>query len=178
MLATMTRLWRKNCGSAFARHDLAELGSPPGHAYSYDVVALGYNYRIDEMRSALGRVQLRKLPAGNQHRAELTTLYRECWRNWPAGGTAFESRVAAPVITSCRSCCRRAPIASALWKLSSRRHPDQHSLPPRASFQIYQAEWQKRAGSLPLTEEVGKREVTLPLYSSMRPEQVHWLPRP
>ena len=25
-----------------------------GHAYSYDVVDLGYNYRIDEMRSALG----------------------------------------------------------------------------------------------------------------------------
>ncbi|MEP7133561.1 MAG: DegT/DnrJ/EryC1/StrS family aminotransferase [Chloroflexota bacterium] len=29
-----------------------------GHAWSYDVVDLGYNYRIDEIRSALGRVQL------------------------------------------------------------------------------------------------------------------------
>ena len=48
-----------------------------GHAYSYDVVDLGYNYRIDEIRSALGRVQLHKLLAGNQHRSELTTLYRE-----------------------------------------------------------------------------------------------------
>ncbi len=27
-----------------------------GHAWSYDVVDLGYNYRIDEIRSALGRV--------------------------------------------------------------------------------------------------------------------------
>ncbi|HEY6071919.1 MAG TPA: DegT/DnrJ/EryC1/StrS family aminotransferase, partial [Anaerolineales bacterium] len=33
-----------------------------GHASAYDVVDLGYNYRIDEIRSAIGRVQLRKLP--------------------------------------------------------------------------------------------------------------------
>ncbi len=36
-----------------------------GHAASYDVVAPGYNYRIDEMRAAIGRVQLGKL-AGEQ----------------------------------------------------------------------------------------------------------------
>src|SRR3972149_1627279 len=36
-----------------------------GHAHSYDVVALGYNYRIDEIRSALGRVQLKKLEKNN-----------------------------------------------------------------------------------------------------------------
>ena len=29
-----------------------------GHAWSYDVVDLGYNYRIDEIRAALGMVQL------------------------------------------------------------------------------------------------------------------------
>jgi dTDP-4-amino-4,6-dideoxygalactose transaminase len=48
-----------------------------GHAYSYDVVALGYNDRIDEIRSALGRVQLAKLPANNARRLELTRLYHD-----------------------------------------------------------------------------------------------------
>ena len=48
-----------------------------GHAWSYDVVDLGYNYRIDEMRSALGRVQLGKLSANNRRRAALTALYRD-----------------------------------------------------------------------------------------------------
>ena len=33
-------------------------------------MASGFNYRIDEMRSALGLVQLRKLEANNQRRAE------------------------------------------------------------------------------------------------------------
>jgi dTDP-4-amino-4,6-dideoxygalactose transaminase len=32
-----------------------------GHAHSYNVVDLGYNYRINEMASALGRAQLKKL---------------------------------------------------------------------------------------------------------------------
>ena len=32
-----------------------------GHSFSYDVVARGYNYRLDEMRAALGLVQLHKL---------------------------------------------------------------------------------------------------------------------
>ena len=33
-----------------------------GHAYGYDVAELGYNYRLDEIRAAIGIEQLRKLP--------------------------------------------------------------------------------------------------------------------
>ncbi len=49
-----------------------------GHASSYDVIASGFNYRLDDLRSALGREQLNKLERNNQRRRELTTLY---WRN-------------------------------------------------------------------------------------------------
>ena len=48
-----------------------------GHAWSYDVVELGYNYRMDEIRAALGRVQLSKLEKNNQRRRNLSMLYRE-----------------------------------------------------------------------------------------------------
>ena len=48
-----------------------------GHAWSYDVVDLGYNYRIDEIRAALGIVQLRKLSSNNEHRRRLTQVYRD-----------------------------------------------------------------------------------------------------
>ena len=48
-----------------------------GHASSYDVVELGYNYRIDEVRSALGLCQLRKLPVNNERRRQLTQVYRD-----------------------------------------------------------------------------------------------------
>jgi len=48
-----------------------------GHAATYDVLAHGYNYRLDDLRSALGREQLKKLERNNHRRRELTGLY---WR--------------------------------------------------------------------------------------------------
>src|SRR5208337_3653435 len=48
-----------------------------GHSFSYDVVARGYNYRLDEMRSALGIVQLERLEEKNALRRALTRYYRE-----------------------------------------------------------------------------------------------------
>ncbi len=148
-----------------------------GHAYSYDVVDLGYNYRIDEMRAALGRVQLRKLPAGNQHRAELTTLYRELLAEL---APQLQIPFGEPRGTSCYH------ILPALLPKGTDRFGFMEGLkqrgiqtsihyPPVHHFQIYQDEWQGQRMSLPLTEEVGVREVTLPLFSSMRLEQVHWV---
>jgi dTDP-4-amino-4,6-dideoxygalactose transaminase len=46
-----------------------------GRAVSYDVVEPGFNYRIDEMRSAIGLVQLEKLSRANARRGELTQRY-------------------------------------------------------------------------------------------------------
>jgi len=47
-----------------------------GHAFGYDVIGLGWNYRIDEMRAALGLVQLTKVARFNRIRRELTHRYR------------------------------------------------------------------------------------------------------
>lgn len=52
-----------------------------GHASGYDVVMLGYNYRIDEMRSALGLVQLKKLEKNNQKRREIYRWYADAFRD-------------------------------------------------------------------------------------------------
>lgn len=47
-----------------------------GHSWGYDVDRLGYNYRLDEMRAALGLVQLRRLPHALQQRKSLVEHYR------------------------------------------------------------------------------------------------------
>jgi dTDP-4-amino-4,6-dideoxygalactose transaminase len=47
-----------------------------GHAYGYDVAELGYNFRLDEIRAAIGIEQLRKLPAFNAQRKERVERYR------------------------------------------------------------------------------------------------------
>ena len=48
-----------------------------GHAFSYDVVTPGHNYRLTEMQAALGLVQLGKLDRNNAKRRSLVALYRE-----------------------------------------------------------------------------------------------------
>lgn len=47
-----------------------------GHASSYDVLLNGFNYRTDEIKAALGRVQLEKLESNNRRRQQLVFTYR------------------------------------------------------------------------------------------------------
>lgn len=46
-----------------------------GHASGYDVVVLGYNYRTDELHSAIGIEQLKKVEKNNQKRREIYRWY-------------------------------------------------------------------------------------------------------
>jgi dTDP-4-amino-4,6-dideoxygalactose transaminase len=55
-----------------------------GRTISYDVTAPGLNYRMDEIRAAIGLVQLEKLAAGNARRGELTARYRSRLAGSPA----------------------------------------------------------------------------------------------
>jgi dTDP-4-amino-4,6-dideoxygalactose transaminase len=148
-----------------------------GHAWSYDVVDLGYNYRIDEMRSALGRVQLRKLPSYNQRRQHLTGLYRELLAELaPEVQMPFSGERGT-------SCHHILPILLPLgtdrirFMEGLKAHGVQTSIhyPPVHHFQIYHDTWKERGMDLPITEEVAAREVTLPLYPTMSEEQVEWV---
>ena len=141
-----------------------------GHAYSYDVVDLGYNYRIDEIRSALGLVQLAKLKANNARRKVITERY------WDAFGDTcleipFRDTVGEPSyhifpILLPRDVDRIAFID----QLRSAGIQTSIHYPPIHQFKHYR----KLAPDvrLPQTEDVASREVTLPLFPSMRDEDV------
>jgi dTDP-4-amino-4,6-dideoxygalactose transaminase len=47
------------------------------HLSGYDVVVFGFNYRTDEMHSALGRAQLRKIDEINRKRRQVFRWYLE-----------------------------------------------------------------------------------------------------
>jgi dTDP-4-amino-4,6-dideoxygalactose transaminase len=147
-----------------------------GHAFTYDVVELGYNYRLDEMRSALGRVQLKKLSAGNQRRAELTGLYRDLLGELaPTLGLPFGKQEDGS------SCHHILPVLLPegvekyrfMARLKDEGIQSSVHYPPIHRFSIYTGEWQTSGQPLPLTETAASREVTLPLYPSMKDEQVH-----
>jgi dTDP-4-amino-4,6-dideoxygalactose transaminase len=139
-----------------------------GHAWSYDVSALGYNYRIDEIRSAIGRVQLAKLKDFNAGRARVAAWYGEALQELvPALGIPFQSHRG-------ESCHHIYPVllpvgADRLAFMESMKAQQiQTSIhyPPIHTFSAYR-DLRPAEGALPVTEEVARREVTLPLYPAM-----------
>jgi dTDP-4-amino-4,6-dideoxygalactose transaminase len=147
-----------------------------GHASSYDVVDLGFNYRIDEIRSALGQVQLGKLEANNRRRGELTQRYQNHLRQVPSLSMPFINHAASnafhlfPVLLP--PVCERSHF---MEKMKRRGIQTSVHYPPVHRFHYYQKHFQDGAGALPLTEEVSRREVTLPLHAVMTEDDVDFV---
>jgi len=49
--------------------------------------------------------------------------------------------------------------------------------PPVHRFKIYEKDWVETDSPLPVTEDVSARQVTLPLYATLKNEQVEWVAR-
>ncbi len=151
-----------------------------GYGWSYDVVDLGFNYRIDEIRSALGRVQLKKLPANNERRRTLTDLYREYLNERvPEVSLPFSDERGG-----CYASCHHIlPIILPagtdrfyfMEKMKARGIQTSIHYPAVHQFQSFEntARWIRHL--LPFTEAVAAREITLPLYAGMQPEQVKYV---
>ena len=114
-----------------------------GHASSYDVVAPGFNYRLDELRSRLALVQLERLPAANAARQVHVRRYRELLDGVSRDGVRAH--------------------------LQGERIQTSVHYPPIHGFTYYSASGQR---SLPRTDEVAGRILTLPLYPHMRDDDV------
>jgi dTDP-4-amino-4,6-dideoxygalactose transaminase len=140
-----------------------------GHAYTYDVVNLGYNYRIDEIRSALGLVQLDKLRANNDRRKAITETY---WQMLDGSGLELSFRAYAqeagvspafhilPVILP-----EGADRQKFIDRMRSAGVQTSIHYPPIHQFSYYKDRYP--GVNLPKTEHVAGREVTLPLYPNM-----------
>jgi dTDP-4-amino-4,6-dideoxygalactose transaminase len=63
-----------------------------GHASRYDVVAVGYNYRLDEIRSAIGLCQLAKIDLLNEERRQVLRWYRDALTDGPSIKVPFRHR--------------------------------------------------------------------------------------
>lgn len=147
-----------------------------GHAYTYDVLALGYNYRIDEIRSALGLVQLRKLEKNNARRQAITERY---WRGLK--GDEFTG-VDLPFLNSAgKSSYHIFPILlpedvdrhAFMGAMRARGVQTSMHYPPIHHFSYYRKRYP--GISLPSTEAVASREVTLPLYPGMQDTDVDYV---
>ncbi len=144
-----------------------------GRAYSYDVLVPGFNYRMDEVRAALLRVQLRRLPAFLRRRRHLFRLYAERLQDTPVQLPFTGARHQAewentaihilPIILPAGT-----DRAAVMGRLKEAGIQTSIHYPPVHSFTAYRDDGQE----LPHTDALAARELTLPLYPGMSDDNV------
>lgn len=139
-----------------------------GHASAYDVVALGYNYRIDEPRAAFAMRRLARLDHDNARRAAIDARYRERLADVdgltpalaPVAGARLAHHLFAVVLDEGID---REGFRAAL---AARGIQTSLHYPPVHRFSIYAG-----GADLPLTDTYGSRAVSLPMFASMTEAQ-------
>lgn len=144
-----------------------------GHAFSYDVVDLGYNYRMSELNAALGLCQLGRLAEANRRRASLVAAYhvRLAGVNGvfvpfrqPRGNSAYHIMpILLPKETDRPSVMQAMKEAGIQTSVHYR---------PIDTFTAYQIAGIGPSASTPLATDIGMRTITLPLFPSMTESEV------
>jgi dTDP-4-amino-4,6-dideoxygalactose transaminase len=140
-----------------------------GHAHGYDVVGLGYNYRMDEPRAALLTARMAGLEDDIARRRELVHRYRGLLADLEGVSVPYEdaevdvsSCYVMPVIVEDHEL--RDPLRA--FMLEERRVQTSVLYPALHELSAYA----DRAAELPRSEFVGRAELTLPLFPSLAEE--------
>lgn len=147
-----------------------------GHAFSYDVTMLGYNYRTSEITSALGLCQLKKLDNNNTIREGLTFLYRKYLKNMKGVSLPYLNMKGKfsyhifPIVLD-----EKINRTGFMEFLKSKGIQTSIHYPPIHLFSYYRKRLGFKYGLLPVTEFIGKREVTLPLHPLLKKEDIKYI---
>ncbi len=143
-----------------------------GKVTSYDVVEPGFNCRMDEIKAALGIVQLGKLDANNKKRGDLVLQYLEelanidkiriPWRTTPSDRTS--SFHIFPILLT-----EKTDRNSFMDFLKVRGIQTSIHYPAFNQFSFYKHLIKEE---LEVAEEISRRVVTLPLFPGMSNDEV------
>jgi len=145
-----------------------------GHATKYDVVELGYNYRMDDIRGALALTQFRKLKEDIEKREKLRQIYLKelenindiiiSYKDHPYKSTNY----VFPIILKNSTAEKRDRVRQKLAETgiqTSVHYPAVHR------FSIYK----KYKVDLPVTEYVTDNEITLPMYYNLSKDEIKYI---
>lgn len=145
-----------------------------GHATAYDIVELGYNFRLDDIHAAIAIEQLKKLPTDLEQRIAVRNRYIELLSKVEnviipfADNKEFTSNYIMPIIVTKGTVEDRDAIRNKIHEAgvqTSVHYPAIHR------FSIY-----KEYGAvLPQTEYVTDHEITLPMYAALTMEQIEYV---
>lgn len=145
-----------------------------GHATTYDIVELGYNFRMDDIRASIGVVQMNKLHTDLEKRMHIRNEYVKRLSDLDgiyvpfADNREFVSNYIMPIVLKDSTAEKRDRVREKLHKdgiQTSVHYPAIHK------FSIYK----DHNAKLPVTEYVTDNEITLPMYASLTNENVSFI---
>ena len=142
-----------------------------GHSTTYDVVELGYNYRMDDIRAAIGIVQLAKLKDDLLKRVEVRKNYEEMLKSLNKivlpfmGYPCFSSNYIFPIVLKTNNKERRNEVREELAKRGIQTSVHYQAV---HRFSIYKEFYTH----LPKTDYVAENMITLPMYSKLTPKNI------
>jgi perosamine synthetase len=169
-LARRLRMFRNHGIDSGARQRQAE-----GQWY-YEMILLGYNYRLTDIGCALGLSQLRKVDVNLARRREIAARYTEAFQNIPG--------VVSPTVrTDVKPAWHLYPIRLDLDRLRTDRTEVFRSLRaeglginvhyiPLHLHPYYRERFGFRGGEYPVTERAYERLISLPMFHGMSDRDV------
>ncbi|WP_316819822.1 DegT/DnrJ/EryC1/StrS family aminotransferase [Pedobacter gandavensis] len=145
-----------------------------GHSTEYDVVELGFNYRMDDIRSAIGLVQLQKIEDDLKEREIIRRAYIKELSGIESiiipfrENREFSSNYVFPIVLKDSDYIKRNKIRELLAEegiQTSVHYPAVHK------FSIYQDFYTE----LPKTDYAADNMITLPMYSKLTVDDVKFI---
>ena len=175
MLVTNTREYYERAKN-LRSHGMTTLSyeRAKGHFTNYDVISLGYNYRMDDIRASIGIVQLNKLENDLQVRADVRKLYKKYLADIDEIIIPFEnynefcSNYIFPIILKNSDCKKRDNVRGKLAQdgiQTSVHYPAVHKFSIYKDFKI----------NLPKTDYASDNLITLPMFSKLNIDNVKYI---
>lgn len=145
-----------------------------GHATIYDVVELGYNFRMDDLHASIGIAQLRKLKADLLKRQEVRKVYlEELSKNDKViipfnNNEEFVSNYIMPIILKDSTVDKRDYVRKELHNAGIQTSVHYPAIHRFSIYKDYEA-------VLPKTEYISDNEITLPMYANLTSEKVKFI---
>ncbi len=145
-----------------------------GHATVYDVVELGYNYRMDDIRASIGVVQMNKLQSDLEKRLSVRAKYVDCLSNIKGiyipfeANTEFVSNYIMPIVLKDSTAGKRDAVRNELHKAgiqTSVHYPAVHKFSMYKDLDV----------DLPITEYIADNEITLPMFAALKNEDIEFI---
>lgn len=145
-----------------------------GHATAYDIVDLGYNYRMDDIRASIGLVQLDKLPVDLEKRTHVRRWYLNGLKKLSkiivpfADNEDFSSNYVFPINIANSNDEKRDALRNYMHDngiQTSVHYPAIHR------FSIYQ----DLPSELPVTEYICDNTITLPMFGNLTESEVAFI---